>query len=93
MTTRDDGAGHHHHSRPGSTTREGYPMNITFPRLKTRSAEDDEKVDSPSTKMAVALGRVKRPGEVYGGTVGSVERATRRARGKRQRAARRAARR
>lgn len=67
------------------------PVSGWFPRLRT--IEDNSLITSPSTKMAVALGAVKKPGEVYAGTVTGAEKAKRRARGKRQRAARKVARR
>lgn len=56
--------------------------------IDTLTDEDREKLASPSTKMALALGRVKRAGEVYGGTVYGAEKAKRREVGRRQRAAR-----
>jgi hypothetical protein len=59
-----------------------------FPYLRVMSDADAEKTVSPTTKMAVALGATKRPGEVYGGTVRGAEKAKRRAVGKRQRTAR-----
>lgn len=55
-----------------------------FPHIRIRTAADDEKVNSPSTKMARSLGR---RGITYVRPAAS-ERARRRARGKRQRQAR-----
>lgn len=66
---------------------------MPFPRIRIASDADVEKATSPSTLMAVVLNRTKRDGEVYAGTVPGRVKAKRRARGKRARAARKAARR
>lgn len=66
---------------------------MPFPFIPIATKADREKVESPSTQMAVALGNVKRPGEVYAGTVSPAEKARRRRVGKAARAARKAARR
>lgn len=64
-------------------------MPLSFQRLlRVMSPDDVSKLTSPSTKMAVALGATKRDGNVYAGTVVGAEKARRRAKGKRQRAAR-----
>jgi hypothetical protein len=67
-------------------------MHVPFPFIPVASPEDRAKVESPSTQMAVALGNVKRPGEVYAGTVSPAEKARRRRVGKAARSARKAAR-
>lgn len=60
------------------------------PGVTTVTPDDIAKATSPSTKMALALAATGK--QVYEGTVSGVEKAKRRAKNKRARAARRAAR-
>lgn len=57
-----------------------------FPRVTTASPEDIAKAESPSTKMLLALAATGK--HVYAGTIFGAEKATRRKKGKAQRAAR-----